>query len=379
MTLVLILAVVVVVGTAVTVLARSPARRHLVPAPFEPGIVSTPMTGTDVRVEQVEVVAQLTGAGSPNRTAERWDVAGTDLGHSFRHGDSLYMVFGDTFGQGWPQRRGNWRSNVLARVDDLDPSDGLDFATMVTDARGRAREILPSLKIPGIERTVIPTGGASLGDRMLLHYMSVSSWGGHGHWRARHAGLAVSADGGETWTRPPGAIWDGEGNFVQVDFAEDEGWLYMLGIPAGRDGGAALARVEPDDATDKGAYEYWDGRAWVRGDEHAAVTVVEGPVGELSLRWSPRFERWLLMYLHEANDDVVLRTAPELTGPWDEPRIVVTAKQWPQPYGPYFVPLDGDEVYFTLSRFDFYNVYLLRLHLGGDDVIVAAPEAGGIR
>ncbi|MDP8932036.1 MAG: DUF4185 domain-containing protein, partial [Actinomycetota bacterium] len=83
------------------------------------------------------MVAQLTGPGSINRTDERWNVHGTDLGHLFEHEGQLVMVFGDTFG---PEKR-DWRSNALARLSHA-TRDGLHIESMVTDARGWARELI---------------------------------------------------------------------------------------------------------------------------------------------------------------------------------------------------------------------------------------------
>lgn len=308
-----------------------------------------------------EVVAQLTGAGSPNDTATRWNVHGTDLGHTFEHRGELYMVFGDTYGEGGLQGA-DWRSNVLARIADPDPAAGLAFTEMVAGPSGQAREILHSRKINGVEKTVIPTYGVSTGDRMVLHYMSVRRWGAAGEWDVDHAGLAWS-DNGRTWLKARDAVWSGD-TFAQVAFVPAAGRIYVFGIPAGRSGGARLARVDRAELLDLDAWEYWTGETWVRGDRGAAVEVVPGPVGELSVTWSPAHARWLMLYLNHDGEAVVLRSARSLTGPWSAESTVVTAAEQPTLYAPYVVPgASGDELYFTLSRFDVYNVFLLKVGL----------------
>lgn len=312
----------------------------------------------------VEDVAQLTGPGSINATDVRWNVYGTDLGHPVVHRGNLYLVFGDTWGADGVEGR-QWRSNVMARVADPDPRHGLEFADMLTDERGWARELLSSRKIRGIEKTVIPTAGISDGRRLVLHYMSVRSWDGPGRWTVRHSGFAHSDDDGRTWRKDRRARWRGGRRFGQVAFAHDDGRpRFMFGIPAGRHGSAVLARLPGGDPLRLDRYEYWDGHRW-QDDEASAAPVVPAPVGELSVRWSPYHDRWLMLYLHEGRRAVVLREARAVTGPWEGPRVVATADRFPQLYAPYLLPDTGTgtDVFFTMSRFDVYNVFLMRMQL----------------
>lgn len=313
-------------------------------------------------VGAVEVAAQLTGPGSVNRTDQRWNVHGTDLGHMFRHDGELFMVFGDTFGPGGFGGRA-WRSNVMARIPDPDPRNGLRFDEMITGAGGQATELLGSRKIHGVERTVIPTYGISIDGRMYLHYMSVRTWNGPGRWDVRHSGFAYSDDGGRTWTKDQQMRWPDGSGFAQVAMVRRDGHVYLFGIPEGRFGGVRLARVPEDGLLEPSAYRYWNGTQWSRV-ESDAVEIVPGPVGELSVRWSEARSTWLMMYLNEERSAIVLRTAAELTGPWTAEQGVVGARKHPQLYAPYLVPTEtGDDVYFTMSRYDIYNVLLMRMRL----------------
>lgn len=311
-----------------------------------------------VRATRLVTVSQLTGPGSANATPERWGVHGTDLGHTFMHRGRMYMVFGDTFGPG----HSDWRSNTMARLTDLDPRDGLTFAGMITDRPGHAKELLPSRKDP-TETTVIPTYGFSDGRRMFLHYMSVRRWGEPGHWEVRRSGLAYSDDDGRTWTKAPRATWPEGSGFAQAAVVRRGEHFYLFGIPAGRSGGVRLARVPVGGVLDPDRWEYWDGASWIGGDEREAVEIVPRPVGELSVRYSPYLNRWLMTYLDHDRYAVVLRTAPKMIGPWGAPRVMATGRDYPQLYSPYLLPDAGRdrELYMTLSRFDTYNVYLTRL------------------
>ncbi|HEX9890087.1 MAG TPA: DUF4185 domain-containing protein [Nitriliruptorales bacterium] len=317
----------------------------------------------ELRVTATEQVSQVTGAGSVNDTAARWNVHGTDLGHPIEHGGALYLVFGDTWGADGVEGD-QWRSNVMARVADPDPRNGLRFESMIASG-GTASELLPSRKVGGEEKTVIPTNGTSLNGRMFLHYMSVRTWDGAGRWTLNHAGLAYSDDDGRSWIKDPRARWPGHSNFGQVAFVHHGEHVYLFGIPGGRFGAAVLGRVpRAAGPLDIGAYEYWDGNAW-RADAAAARPVVPGPVGELSVRWSAEHDRWLMMYLDEHRQAIVLRTAAALTGPWDEPRVVTTAAEHPRLYAPYLLPGSGAgaDLYFTMSKFGPYQVFLMRTRL----------------
>jgi len=309
----------------------------------------------------IEMVAQLTGVAGVNDTFADYGVYGTDLGHTFMAGDEMYMIFGDTFGA----NRSDWRSSTAAVITDDDPSDGLTFDRMITDREGHARELIPSKKIDFDEITVIPTYGVAVGDRLVLHYMSVRHWGEPGHWELGSSGWAWSDDAGQTWTRDPAATWPGDSNFGQVAIEEHDGYLYIFGIPGGRFGGVHLARVVPERILSIDTYEYWDGSAWVAGDPAAATTIVPAPVGELSVRWNSYYNAWVMMYLNEEKYAIVLRTADEITGPWSDEHVVATGVEYPALYAPYQFPKwnDGPDIFFTMSMFGPYQVYLMKTSL----------------
>ncbi|MFC6658288.1 DUF4185 domain-containing protein [Roseibium salinum] len=265
----------------------------------------------------------------------------------------------------------------MARIADPNPHSGLPIETMVTGADGKAKELLASRKIDGVEMTVIPTQGISIDGRMYLHYMSVRHWGKPGHWDVRHSGIAYSDDNGQNWVVPAEAVEKNAIGFEQVAFVRKNGTLYTFGIPEGRFGGVKLRRVAPRHILARNAYEYWNGTQWVR-DAAAAKTIVPGPVGELSVAWSEAHGCWIMMYGDPDKRAVVLRTARQLTGPWGEELIVAKRDDYPGLYGPYIVPgseIDG-ELYYTLSQWDPYNVFLMRTSLERDVIATAAaPDA----
>lgn len=330
-------------------------------APWEPG-PDTRWRALGQPLGDVERVGWITGDDSVNDTADRWNVHGTDLGHPLLHDGELYLVFGDTWGADGSEGD-DWRSNGLARMASSDPRDGVAIAEMVTDEHGWSDELLPSAKTDGVEKTVIPTYGISIGDRMVLHYMSVRRWLDDGDWEVGHAGFAHSDDDGRTWVVDD-AVLAGDGGFAQVAMVDDGPHVLIYGIPAGRFGDVRLARALRADLLDVDAWQYWDGLGW-SDDEAGAAVVAPGPVGELSVRWNEHLGRWLMMSLDERYGAVMLRTAESPTGPWSGPVLVTAAEQYPQLYAPYIVPGTdtGDDLYFTMSQFGPYQVALMKVRL----------------
>ncbi|HZD23061.1 MAG TPA: DUF4185 domain-containing protein [Acidimicrobiia bacterium] len=311
----------------------------------------------------LSVTQQITGPGSPNKTFERWNVGGTDLGFTFYHKGDLYIVFGDTYGR----KKSDWRSNTMAKLAQVEsPASGLEIEHFISDPTGRASELLSSRKVYWVERTVIPTNGISVDDRMILHYMSVRRWVAPGQWRINHAGLAYSDDDAKTWVKT-GPMWGAESNFAQVSFVrdpEDAEMVYMFGIPSGRFGEVRLARVPQASILQRPAYEYWNGADWTPVETQAA-RVVPPPVGELSVAWNEHLGLWVMMYLDERLKAILVRTATDLTGPWSEPSLITSAHDHPQLYAPFIIPFETNQpdIFFTMSRWDVYNVYLMHLTL----------------
>jgi hypothetical protein len=195
------------------------------------------------------------GAGDVNRTAERFAVYATDLGVLWRNSRGrVAIAFGDTYGVGWGgsgagPATADWRFNTLAFSTGFSTGtvlpDGLRIDDMVTDRPGHAAQILG--RDPAVpEVTVIPTAAIAVGGVDVMHYMSVRSWGtSGGRWTTNHGGLAISADGGRTWTRPPTARWPNEGGgagFQLGALARHDGYVYLFGTPNGRFGDAARTR-----------------------------------------------------------------------------------------------------------------------------------------
>ncbi len=353
------------------------------PPPARPGAAgaaSRTPSAPDTRVvlagvSRVSQVAQLTGPSSLNST-DRYGVGGTDLGSMFEADGKVWFVFGDTFGDRDPGLTGgggsDWRSNTMAYTTDAHPGDGIRFDGYVTDNTGSAKELLAAKHVDGVEMTVIPTHGFAANGAMYLAYMSVRHWGRPGEWDANHAGLAKSTDHGETWTKLAAPRWPGDSKFVQVSVANVDGELYFWGITHGRFGGVALMKVKETDVERQDRYRYFagtsgDGRPQWSPALSAARTIVNGPIGELSVAWSTYLHRWLMTYLDGPAVATHIREGAAPWGPWAEPVTLVSATDAPGLYAPFmssrYTADGGRTIYFTLSRWDPYNVFWYRADL----------------
>lgn len=319
---------------------------------------------------RARVVAQVTGRLGANRTQDT-NVLGTDLGIMWDSGSGQVLTaFGDTVGfdlrNPIASSPSAWRSNVLFRSADRDLSDGMIFDSTPLDSFGQSKELVPSLKIPFVEISRIPTAGIAVDGTQYLSLMSIRNWGPAGFWETNYSGLAYSTDNGENWVVAPETTRPSEGgnrNFQMSAFVRQAGFVYQYGTPPGRGGLVHVARVPERQILDLGAYEYWDGSAWIPADADAARPIMPDGVGELSVQWND-FLGQFVMLTTDRHDSVVMRHSPTVIGPWSEPEIVVDTRELPGTYGAYIHPWSsGPDLYFLATVHDRYNVLLLHTTL----------------
>ncbi|MET3807327.1 hypothetical protein ABIB25_004350 [Nakamurella sp. UYEF19] len=326
-------------------------------------------------VDGVHKVSALTGPDSPNRT-DRFEVAGQDLGSMFEADGRIWFVFGDTFGQRDPGMTGGggdeWRSNALAYSTDRNPADGITLDGYTLDSNGSAAEPIPGKKIDDDEMTIIPTYGFAVGATLYLAFMSVRHWGDAGEWETNYAGLARSKDKGATWQKLDTPRWGGNSNFVQVSVTDLNGELYFWGVTHGRFGGVQLMKVASAQVEQQGAYQYFtgtdtSGKPLYSNEITKAKTIVAGTVGELSVVWNDYLDRWLMTSTDGGGAGSTIREAAAPWGPWSAPITLVSATDVPGVYAPYmladYVGDGGRTIYFTLSVWDPYNVFVYRADL----------------
>lgn len=338
--------------------------------PAEPGPVAAPVAAP--AVGDVRLVQQLTGHGSENRTDKRYGVDGTDLGIMWESKPGQVAVaFGDSFGKGWQfgvPGGPDWRSNILGHSTDKNLADGMAIDSMVQDGPCHAAEVISSRKIKNYEMTTIPTSGFAIGDRQYTSYMSVSRWSVvPGMWYTNYGGVAYSDDNGQTWTKDQHAKWEnifGLNKFQVSTMVPQGEYVYMFGTPNGRIGSIGLARVKTKDVLNTSAYQYWVDGTWAPTAKNDATPIMSGTASELSVRYDEPTKTWQLTTLDTTQGKITLRTAATPQGAWSAPVTLVDTTEYPKAYGGFIHPWSTDkDLYFTISEWDSYNVYLMHARL----------------
>lgn len=333
-----------------------------------------------IRVLETVRLQQVTGADSVNATDKTFGIHATDLGLIWDAGqDRVFVMFGDTYGDGWGGRgagpsSADWRTNILlaSRSTDLE-TEGFLLDTGLSRRSGGAAQVIrrnrlniPRAKFP--EHTLIPNAGITVDGVHYVQYMSVAFWRGGGKWRTFQAGIARSDDDGRTWSKPVRGRWlnlFGHDRFQIAALTRDDDWVYLVGTTNGRHGPAYLARVEPRRVDRVAAYSYWDGTDW-QANRRRAAPIIDGPIGEMSVVYHRGLGQWLAMHLDEDQAAIVLRSAPEITGPWTSGSISASGREYPALYGGFIHPwfLEDNQIYWLMSQWDPYNVFLMRSTLG---------------
>ncbi len=296
---------------------------------------------------------RLTGADLD--TAQRWRVAGTDLGIPYvLENGSIGYLFGDTFGSAWPEEGNDWRSPVMLRSNVHPNAPGgivFDSAAKVA-GNGRAPELFfnahDTRKVwgnPPSEFTAIPNDGISFPEtkRQIISFMSVNHWDPNGlaMWRTGYAGLAYS-DNGNDFVRLKDPIWpNNEANtdpFQMWTMQRDGEWVYVYSVRAGRQfGPMMLRRVHWTKMFYKEEYQCWgkNGADWGWGP--TCTPLFEGFIGEPSVR---RLSdgTWAMTYLNTVIGSIVSRKATRPEGPWSNEKIQLTTLEEPALYGGFIHP-----------------------------------------
>ena len=328
----------------------------------------------------LKMVAQVTGKPlpefdlvNPNRTDERFDVGGTDLGIIWQMDrKTVGIAFGDSYGSDCrfvirEPVGSNWRCNLLAFSHDRKLEDGLTFSGMVTDEKGAARELIfaPKDKSGEGDWTAIPTAAVRIGEVDYMHYMMVRYWGGPKDWNTNYSAVRRSTDGGWTWEPTP-IRFDSTSHFAQAAYAKQNGYVYMLGTQSGRSDAVRLLRFREQDIEQQDRYEFWHAdRGWIVGDEEVATPLFDDTVGEISLIYHKKYRRWIVLYFCKRDYAIVMRDAAIITGPWSEAKVVAHGREFPQLYGSFIHPWvdDRDHLYFLMSMWRPYNVFLMKLDI----------------
>src|SRR5262249_3668638 len=104
-------------------------------------------------------------------------------------------------------------------------------------------------------------------------------------------------------------------------------WLYVYGTdeaikPTSRARYLIVARVALPPMTDFAAWRFYDGRGWAT-DFRASHRLVYGMASEGSVSYLSKLKQYVLVYTDGGmSDRILVRTAPEPTGPWSASAVI---------------------------------------------------------
>ncbi len=315
-------------------------------------------------------------------------IRGKDTGGTVVVNGVVYWVFGDTAlipSGGIP--------NSIASSSDKDASDCIDLVPKQVD--GRAAALLP--RDASRELTVWPSGLEETSPgRVNFFYNSivsdpVSQW--------RSAGIGIGSFDVQTLEahREAGGelLWQPDQPMPSRTYADGE-YVYVF-LNANRQPlttDVMLARVLKESAETPAAYEYWqpgdgvEAGHWISGVWDAEAGTWGPEINQLRPLWrQPGFhngvevayneflDRWTAVYTTDFFGSVNIRTAPDITGPWDgQENVLVSCPEFHEPPHSLFVCYSGSQhqyyardggrtIYASYANSDAYQVFLHEIRL----------------
>lgn len=372
--------------------------------------VTLPVTEPDISIIMNGTkISQLVGdvdrernESTLNETFKRYGLKATDLGVPFNHGDTTFILYGDSWGAvpGLP--------NVLAYTTDTNPEDGL-YLDFVEDKPG----LFHPLVVPEISQHAfeVPTEGVMINGQMYIYHTT-------DHNPPVIMGRSIVArsnnDGGKTFKM----IYNMSTQyFINVSIVQEEAadWEYLpdiegkgliiFGSGKYRKSNVYLAYQPEDKIEDPSAIRYFKGvddsgiPLWGKSEKDSRPLFImnDACVGEFSVSYNKFIEKWIMLYNCENPRGINMRTADKPWGPWTKPQIIFhpwddngycnfihtnwqfrncddvhdpnRENEWGGEYGPYqfehFATGDANSttIYFTLSTWNPYTVVLMKASL----------------
>lgn len=330
-----------------------------------------------------------------NDVQHRANVLGADLGIPVVHGDTFYLLFGDTIGYAGIWGGGESHPDSIAygadpaseiaadpsllctrlRIVTLPPAQSIgptldasivaDFAGVamsppaghaigeyIRNPAGGGAQTFPHL--PGDFE--VPSGAFSAGDAIYVFYTTVAGPGDIdmkasylARWTPSTIGPTVYQIlyGVDQRFDEQGALG---GNFINIAAQVAGDYVYLFGTGEYRRSGIQLARKRLDALAAPGGFE-------------ALGTIVETRgYGETSVRYFPAIDRWMILAeeLTPASNRIVAHFADAPEGPWTGP-LVVHDMADPAFRDAYCCTAEDDcrgEQFFNCNRTGFYGTYL---------------------
>lgn len=261
---------------------------------------------------------------------------------------NTFWIFGDTIEGPYDSIRyldlSDMLSNTAALVPQQDVSEGIRKFSYLTQRDGkRARQFVEYLtgEVPSKHR-LWAIHGICIGDWIYVYYHKITMHtdvdvfdgfdpNGMGIARARIGEYRF-----ERLLAPDNTtlFWKGDvpgyGVFVE---ACDDGYVYLWGSFWT---GMYLARVRPENITDLASYEYLVEAPTLKepsveprwGSAYNPRCVLYDSVpNEMSAAYNSYLGKYVAVHTLLRENKIVMRTAPKITGPWSEPKLIYRPKR----------------------------------------------------
>ncbi len=266
-------------------------------------------------------------------------VAGRDGASSGVIDGQLLWTFGDTFLYETTPVDG---SNVASATGGWTTPDAPLALEHAIDENGIPAQLIPYTEEELAQNRTAPLDGWSLwpgalidtgDDDLLLLFQRIkrtdgSGFDGVGLGTARIGARETVArrDDGDLFSRPLGST-DGELLYGTGGVTVEGETAYFFACEqAGLGADCRLARVPRAQADLRSAFEFYDGSAWSADIDDAAV-VISGVGAAISVHYNDHLGGYLMVTSPVFSNDVALRVAPRIEGPWPRTGVIVRADE----------------------------------------------------
>lgn len=309
-------------------------------------------------------------------------IQGRDGGQSGLAWGHSVWTFGDTVLNKNDATGDNWHQNSFSITDDTNAADGISKFFERGDSVGAPRYFISptadeaafNAAHRGDECETAPCGarfaawpGAPIFDasknRAFVFYSLVYAEPGAFNFKGVGSSVALWERYDQEPVRPEVSA---DSKHPTLLFGEDEpAWgagaliqgnvLYTLACDGGgNEHECSLARVPTDKVFDRSAWRYFDGEDDWDEDIDDRKTIFEG-APTVTIARNAYLDKFIAVYARPLSNDVVMREARSLTGPWSDPRLLFRAKgttngAYDAALHPEYEEQGGKVMYVTYSR-----------------------------
>lgn len=310
-------------------------------------------------------------------------ITGRDGGQSGMLFGKSVWAYGDTVLMSDDAQGTNWHHNSFSFTSDLNASDGMDGFSEPLDAVGAPLYLVPptddeetfNVAHRGdncLEKPCNARFGAWPGqpifdeknNRGIIPYGLIYAEPGDFNFRGVGYGFAFWSDFAtpperpivaEGTTHPTLLFGESEPNYGIAPIIRD-GFFYAFSCEG--DGfvkPCTLGRVEVDRLQDRSAWHYWDGEEFVT-DRDDADELFDG-ADIMTLHFNEHVGQWMMIYSGPGTNEAVVRTAPDIWGPYSDTAVLFTGDRkttegwtYDMAVHPEFSEENGRILYVSFSR-----------------------------